>query len=335
MVPDVTTVARQVSTVDGLGNSLSIADGTSSSVDEPSARLERADVVLVDQVDGLLVQWAVDGNHITLAQKVLEVVDSAHAHLLGSFSRQLGVVIIEKLLGGKGNHSLQDSVSNTSGANGTDDLVLQVKGVSRNLRDLPVAADSLGVTDIVVAHQNQNRHYDVLGDGDYIGARNLGDGDLVLVGGVEVDVVRSDTGSDTELEVLGAVQELLGSVSRVEGRGDQNLGVLDVLLELRVGALLVRGDDELVTFTLGPIADANGILGGTEETGLFLSGLASVVENCEDLRGVEDVKRMSVGAPTNTGDEHPIPRADDSIHPYNKLVLALPLNHSPCPCWRW
>jgi len=101
----------------------------------------------------------------------------------------------------------------------------------------------------------------VLGNRDDVGARDLGNGDLALVGGVEVNVARTvsdkreatdgsvyslgtDTGSDTELEVLGLGHDLLGEVGGVEGSGDEDVGVDNVLLELRLGSLLVVGDNE-------------------------------------------------------------------------------------------
>jgi hypothetical protein len=45
----------------------------------------------------------------------------------------------------------------------------------------------------------------VLGDRDDVGAGDLSDGDAAigLVGCVEVDMVRADTSSDGELQVLG------------------------------------------------------------------------------------------------------------------------------------
>jgi hypothetical protein len=96
----------------------------------------------------------------------------------------------------------------------------------------------------------------VLGDRDDVGARDLRDGDLALVGRVQVDVagcqrrtalvysLGSNTSSDAELEVLGLVHNLLSEVGGVEGGGDENVGVDNVLLELRLGALLVVGDDQ-------------------------------------------------------------------------------------------
>jgi hypothetical protein len=58
----------------------------------------------------------------------------------------------------------------------------------------------------------------VLGDGDDVGASNLGDGDTAvgLVRGIEVDVVRSNTSSNGKLQVLSLGQTLGGKVTWVE-----------------------------------------------------------------------------------------------------------------------
>ena len=56
-----------------------------------------------------------------------------------------------------------------------------------------------------VADEDEDGHYDVLGDGDDVGTGHFGDGDAAvgLVGGIEVDVVGADAGRDGELELLG------------------------------------------------------------------------------------------------------------------------------------
>lgn len=58
----------------------------------------------------------------------------------------------------------------------------------------------------------------MLCDTDYVRASDLGDGDTAvgLVGGIEVNVVRSDTSSDGDLEVLRLGETLCGEVTGVE-----------------------------------------------------------------------------------------------------------------------
>ena len=55
-------------------------------------------------------------------------------------------------------------------------------------------------------------------DGDDVAAGNFGNGDTTvgLVGSVQVDVVRANTSSDSDLEVLGLVQTLSAEVTGVE-----------------------------------------------------------------------------------------------------------------------
>jgi hypothetical protein len=101
----------------------------------------------------------------------------------------------------------------------------------------------------------------VLGDRDDVAAGDFGNGDtsIGLVGGVEVNVIRSNTGGDGDLQVLGFGETLCGQVTRVEtekiGRlaharglgwmsrflrsGNDDLGINQVLVKLGVFTLLV------------------------------------------------------------------------------------------------
>jgi hypothetical protein len=101
----------------------------------------------------------------------------------------------------------------------------------------------------------------VLGDGDNVATRNLAHADLTLVASIQVDVVRSHTGSDTELELLGCSDELPREVSRVERSTDVDVCVNDLFSELGVGSFLVRGNDIFVAILLEPVGDTKGILG--------------------------------------------------------------------------
>ena len=48
------------------------------------------------------------------------------------------IVIIEELFAIEGHETLHDAVADTSGADGADDLVLEIKRVARDFGDLPV-----------------------------------------------------------------------------------------------------------------------------------------------------------------------------------------------------
>ena len=76
-----------------------------------------------------------------------------------------------------------------------------------------------------VAYEQENVHDDMLRDGHDVRAANLSNSDLVLVGRVQVDMVRADTGGDAKLELGCLFDELGGEVTEVEGSGDDNVGL--------------------------------------------------------------------------------------------------------------
>ena len=132
----------------------------------------------------------------------------------------------------------------------------------------------------------------MLGDGDDIGSSDLGDEDLVLVGGVQVNVVGSwrlasqlgwgaitDSGSDAGLQLLCLLDTLTVDVSGMEGGGDDDLGIDDFLVEGRVGALLVVSDNVGVALGLEPLADAELVLNGSEQPGLLLGPFPALVKD--------------------------------------------------------
>jgi hypothetical protein len=59
-----------------------------------------------------------------------------------------------------------------------------------------------------------------------------------------------------------------------------------VLVEIASGALLVRGDDELVALTLKKLAQAELVLDGPEQARLLARRLAALVKYCEHLHVV-------------------------------------------------
>jgi hypothetical protein len=97
-----------------------------------------------------------------------------------------------------------------------------------------------------VADEKKDGHDNVLSDGDDVGAGDLHDyEDLVSAcismtsdteltlnalvnSGVEVDVVRADTGGDTHLQVLRFCDQVASQVARVEGCCDENLSLYNV-----------------------------------------------------------------------------------------------------------
>ena len=86
----------------------------------------------------------------------------------------------------------------------------------------------------------------MLGDADRVAIGDLGHGDALVHGGLEVGMVRADACRDDELELLGLVEALLRHVSGPERLGNHDLGVGKMFLEFGIRTILVRGDDELV-----------------------------------------------------------------------------------------
>lgn len=164
------------------------------------------------------MQRAVDGDNVALGEHLLEVLNATAANLLLLLRRQGLVVVVEQLLAVKGLETAQDTLTNTANGDGTDNLVLKVELVLGSGGNVPVTGLNLLVGGHKVAHQDKDGHDDVLGDGDDIGTGHLGDGDTAvgLVGSVQVDMVRADTSSDGNLQVLGLGETLSGEVARVE-----------------------------------------------------------------------------------------------------------------------
>lgn len=180
--------------------------------------LHLGDQLLVEQAAGLLVKWAVDGDDVALSKHLLEVLDTAAADLLLLLSGQRLVVEVQEFLAVEGLEPSEDTLADTANGNGTDDLALEVVLVLSNLGDVPVAVLDLLVCGNEVADEGEDGHDDVLGDRDDVGSSNLCNGDTTvgLVGSIEVNMVGTDTSSDSELEFLGLSETFCGKVTRVE-----------------------------------------------------------------------------------------------------------------------
>ena len=116
-------------------------------------------------------------------------------------------------------------------------------------------------------------------------------------------MIGANAGGDTDLEVLRLVDELPGKVAGVEGRGDEDLSVLDVLLEDAARAFLIirdlyrrravsdngkemtpeRTHYVLMALRLEPLAYAELVLDGAQETRLLPGCFAPFVEDGEHL----------------------------------------------------
>lgn len=180
--------------------------------------LHLADEVLVEETTSLLVERAVDGDNITLGKHLLEVLDTPAANLGLLLSRQGLVVVVEELLAVEGLETAQDTLTDTADSDGTDNLALEIELVLGGSGNVPLTSLDLLVGGDEVADEGEDGHDDVLSDGDDVGASHLSDGETAvgLVGGIEVDVIGTNTSGDGNLQVLGLGETLGSQVTRVE-----------------------------------------------------------------------------------------------------------------------
>ena len=164
------------------------------------------------------MERAVDGDNVTLCKHLLEVFNTTAANLLLLLGAEGLVVEVEKLLAVEGLQATEDTLTDTANGNGTDNLALEIELVLGSLSNVPVATGDLLACGTEVADECEDGHDNVLGDGDDVGAGDLGDGDTAvgLVGLVEVDVVGTNTGGDGDLEVLALLEAVGGEVTGVE-----------------------------------------------------------------------------------------------------------------------
>ena len=79
----------------------------------------------------------------------------------------------------------------------------------------------------------------------------------------------------------------------MEGCSDDNLSIDDFLVESRVFAFLVIGDDIGMTFGFEPLPDTELILNCTEQSRFFFGPFATFVENCKNFDLCEIVSVQS------------------------------------------
>ena len=84
----------------------------------------------------------------------------------------------------------------------------------------------------------------MLGYADAIAISNFSDRDAVLDGGLKIDVIRSDTRCDRELQLLCLGDPFRRQISRPKGLGDDNVRIGKLAFEDGGRALFIRGYDE-------------------------------------------------------------------------------------------
>jgi hypothetical protein len=184
------------------------------------------------------VERAVDGDNVALGNELLKGVYTAGTKSLLELRRQrlpncqLGfytsarntnlVIVVQELLALKSLKTSQDTLSNSANTDSSDNLVLKVILVLGDSGNIPFTGLDLLVCRNKVADKSEDGHDNVLSNGDNVRSSNLSDGDTAvgLVGNIEVDVVRPDTGGYGKLEVLGLSKTVGGQVSRMETTKD-------------------------------------------------------------------------------------------------------------------
>jgi hypothetical protein len=167
------------------------------------------------------VQWAVDGDNVALAQHLFQALNTTAANFLLDLRLQWLVVVVEELLAVEWLQSTQNTLSDTTNSHSTNDLALQIVLVLGSSGNIPVTCSDLLVGWDEISDEDEDGHEDVLGHRYDIGAGDFSNSDTTVGGvcGVEVDMVGTDTGSDSNLELLRLGQSLCGEITGVEAVG--------------------------------------------------------------------------------------------------------------------
>ena len=150
----------------------------------------------------------------------------------------------------------QHRASDPPGGDGPDMHPLDIVGSRYAVGDVPAAGLHQVPRLQIIADQRQNHHHDVLGDTDRVAIGDLGDRDPAIDRGSQVDMVGTDSRGDRELEVLRFGYPLGGQIGRPERLRDHDVRIHELTLELRIGPVLVLGDDQLVPGRLEEFAQA-------------------------------------------------------------------------------
>lgn len=163
-------------------------------------------------------------------------------------------------------HETQHTQTNAASSDNTNIHTLNVVRLGDAVGNVPAAllAGPLVGGD-VVAHETENHHNGVLGNTVGVGVSDLSNSDTGLVGSIEIDVVRTNTSSQSQLEVLGPRDAISVKVGGPEGLRDNNISSGQLALENRVRAVLVRSDNKLVAVLLEELAQSELTAHATEQ----------------------------------------------------------------------
>ena len=150
----------------------------------------------------------------------------------------------------------QHGLADAAGGDHTDVHALEVIGVLDAVGDIPASVGDPFVGGDKIAHQRQDLHDGVLGHTDAVAVGDLGDGDPAGNRRVEIDVVRTDPGSEGQLQIGSFGDPLGGQICRPKRLGDNDISVGQFTFELRVRAVLVRRHHQLVVAVFEEFAQA-------------------------------------------------------------------------------
>lgn len=184
--------------------------------------LHLVDHLLVKKTPGLLVKWAIDGDNITLSQHLFQTIHTPASNLLLDLGLEWLIVEVQELLAVKRLESPQHTLSDTADSDGADDLVLEIELVLGGRSNLPFTGLDLLVCGNEVADEGEDSHDNMFSNGYDVGTSDFGDSNTAVGGvcSVQVDVIRSDTGGNCNLEFLGFCETLCVEITRVEAVGD-------------------------------------------------------------------------------------------------------------------
>jgi hypothetical protein len=167
------------------------------------------------------VQWAVNGDNIALAQHLFQALNTTAANLFLNLRLQWLVIVVEELLAIEWLQAAQDTLSDAANSHSTNDFALQIVLVLGSSGDIPVARSNLLVGRDEVSDEDEDGHEDVFRHRHDVGPGDFGNSDTAVSGvcGVEVDMVGTNTGSDSKLELLRLGQSLCGEITGVEAVG--------------------------------------------------------------------------------------------------------------------
>jgi len=180
--------------------------------------LHLRDQLLVEETSGLLMQRAVDGDYIALAQHLLKRFHASASDFFFDLGFERLVVKVQQFLAVERFESAQNTFTDTAHSHCANSLALEIKFVLRGRGNIPLSRLDLLVRGDEVADESEDGHDDVFCHGDNVGAGDFRDGNssIGIVGCVEVDVVRADSSCYGELEFLGFLESLRSEVTWME-----------------------------------------------------------------------------------------------------------------------